>query len=96
MDYLTTATYMFVPHEEEESIVDLLFWYTPSDIQEVSWFSPMELDDVHGSHGKTSTIHCEKTCKHITVLKTEFRQRFQTEILLLTFVHAQKAENQDG
>jgi len=51
---------MFVRSQNLECLSDLLLIGTTTDIKEVSRRSLVQLDDVHGSHGKTSTVDFKK------------------------------------
>jgi len=43
--------------EDLESLLDLLGGSTTTDIEEVSGGTTVELNNIHGSHGETSTVH---------------------------------------
>jgi hypothetical protein len=49
--------HIFVLVEDLEAYLDLLGSGTTTHVQEVGWLASLQLDDVHGRHSQTSTVH---------------------------------------
>lgn len=52
------CSYLPVGGDEFEGLGHLMGCGSASYIQEVGWRAAMQLDDVHGGHGQTGSVHC--------------------------------------
>lgn len=52
-----TKSHMGIRGNDLEGLSDLLGIGTSSHIEEVGWVSSVDLDDIHGGHGQTSSVH---------------------------------------
>jgi hypothetical protein len=51
------STDLRVCSDDLEGFFDLLGSGATTNIQEVGWFSSVQLNNVHGSHGKTGSVN---------------------------------------
>lgn len=53
-----SCCYLAVRGDEPECLGDLLRRGTTAHVQEVGGLASVQLDDIHGGHRQTSTVHC--------------------------------------
>ena len=80
--------YLWVHSENLECLLHLVLAGPAPNIQEVGRLSFVQLDDVHGCHGETSTIHCMKPAtKNIYIYSPQTNTCMQYAIMYM-YIHA--------
>ena len=66
-----------------ESFDDLLFARVPADVEEIRGRTSVELDDVHGRHGQTRSVHhASDVAVQSDVVQVEFARLHLARIFL--------------
>lgn len=77
------SLHLIVIVEQLQCLRQLVALGATSNIQEVCWLTSVELDDVHGGHGESGSIHqTSDVTANMDVVQVEFLSMLLTSILL--------------